>query len=627
MIVKMSKIELIGKKELLEKVISLLQDKGIFHIEHEVISMSGKEPLPDMRSFVPDEETIVERFFLEDLRSRIDQLSSLLPSLPIRTSYLQPLAVIDLIARSIDKHLATARELSGRKEALLKERDGMERHRLFFSALSTMLDSSGDLPDIDFIGLTLEETDDVERVRDAISRITDWRFELVTEKTDDGSIIGLITVEKDIADRVKKVLSEEQIPELQFPPAFEKLRFSEKLSYAKDRIGAIGREIIKIDREKETFALRWLPIYTRVREWIDERLSIIGATTFAWETRLCFFINGWIPSKEVPSLRIALSSSFGKEVVLEEKEIVEEDLDRVPIILQNRPYFKPYELLTRLLPLPAYTSYDPTPFIGIFFPLFFGMILGDAGYAIILFVLAFYMDRKYRQHRFVRDAARILRVASLYTFFFGILYGEFFGDLPYRILEIEPFGIERRTAIIPMFVFALSIGTAHIFLGLFLGALSALKKRMRKEAAFKLLNIIAILALLTILASLFGYFPAVLTRPVIITVLVLAPFLVFTGGMLAPLEFMKSVGNIISYVRIMAIGLTSVLLAFVANTIAGLTGNIVIGVVLAGLLHLLNLLLGIFSPTIHSLRLHYVEFFSKFIEQGGRRFRPMGKTH
>jgi V/A-type H+-transporting ATPase subunit I len=134
-----------------------------------------------------------------------------------------------------------------------------------------------------------------------------------------------------------------------------------------------------------------------------------------------------------------------------------------------------------------------------------------------------------------------------------------------------------------------------------------------------------ILCLATVLASFFKIFPSVLARPVIIAILILTPILLFTGGLLAPLELLKNIGNIISYVRIMAIGLTSVLLAFVANNLGGLTGDVVTGIMVAGLLHLLNIVLGVFSPTIHSLRLHYVEFFSKFIEHGGRRFEPLKK--
>jgi V/A-type H+/Na+-transporting ATPase subunit I len=125
---------------------------------------------------------------------------------------------------------------------------------------------------------------------------------------------------------------------------------------------------------------------------------------------------------------------------------------------------------------------------------------------------------------------------------------------------------------------------------------------------------------------LFGIFPVVLARPVVLAILFLTPFLFFAGGLLAPLELLKSIGNIISYVRIAAIGLTSVLLAFVANNLAGVTGDVVTGVVVAGLIHLLNIVLGVFSPTIHSLRLHDVEFFSKFIEHGGKKFAPLKKA-
>jgi len=128
---------------------------------------------------------------------------------------------------------------------------------------------------------------------------------------------------------------------------------------------------------------------------------------------------------------------------------------------------------------------------------------------------------------------------------------------------------------------------------------------------------------LILISALSGLFPHLLTRPIIIAILILTPLMLFSGGIIAPFEVIRSIGNIISYARIMAIGLTSVLLAFVANRMAGLTGNIVMGILVASLLHILNIIIGIFSPTIHSLRLHYVEFLSKFIESGGRRYQPL----
>jgi V/A-type H+-transporting ATPase subunit I len=109
---------------------------------------------------------------------------------------------------------------------------------------------------------------------------------------------------------------------------------------------------------------------------------------------------------------------------------------------------------------------------------------------------------------------------------------------------------------------------------------------------------------------------------VIVGIVLLSTSLGCLGIVMGPIEFITLVGNVLSYLRIAAIGLASVYLAKVANEEAGITGNIIVGVIIAFLIHALNLVLGMFSPTIHSLRLHYVEFFRKFYEGGGRPYEP-----
>ncbi len=119
--------------------------------------------------------------------------------------------------------------------------------------------------------------------------------------------------------------------------------------------------------------------------------------------------------------------------------------------------------------------------------------------------------------------------------------------------------------------------------------------------------------------------PWLKTGPLLIGICILMPVLIAAEGLLAPLELLKTMGNIISYVRIMAIGFSSILLAVVANRLGGMTGDVMVGILVAAILHAFNLLLGVFAPTVHSLRLHYVEFFSKFLDLGGRRFEPWHK--
>jgi V/A-type H+-transporting ATPase subunit I len=621
----MSKVEIAGPKGLLQDVLSMLQESGIFQIEPTTLGFVEKVEEGYIRPFLPDERSLSERLFLEDLKNRIGELFSYLPQVSVRKSYIEPRSIIDSIAENVKRHLETCKRLSQKKDALQKESNEINRYKIFLDAIESILKGIEKAPDIDFIGLTIRDAGAVEDLKLLLSRLLEDRFELMTATASDGSLIGLIVAEKGLSERIRRLLSDERIPEFTFPPYLGSLTFPEKIVFLKEKIEGLNSEIKVINNELERFAVRWMPIYKRVVEWIDERLSLLRATASVFETRMCFFIYGWMPSGDVTKIRRQLMDAFEGKVVIEEKEMREEDLERVPIFIKNPAYFRPFELFVRLLPLPRYASYDPTPFIGIFFPLFFGMILGDAGYGIILAMFALFLAKRFKKRKNIQDASRILLISSIYTIFFGILYGEFFGELPKILFGIEPICIERRTSVMPVLYFAVTVGVVHIILGMFLGVITAFKKKTKREAMYRLLNIIVILCIMALIAVLFDIFPDLLTKPVIIAILILTPLLFFTGGLLAPFELLKNIGNIISYARIMAIGLTSVLLAFVANSFTGMAGNIVVGVVVAGLLHIINIILGVFSPTIHALRLHYVEFFSKFIEPGGRRFEPLKK--
>ena len=379
---------------------------------------------------------------------------------------------------------------------------------------------------------------------------------------------------------------------------------------------------IRIEQELATLARCWRPIYQRTLTWLNSRIDTLQASAAVFETEMCFIIIGWLPDNQFRALQLTLEERFKGSVTLESITVLQSDLERIPVALMNPQYFKPFEQLTSLLPLPRYSSFDPTPFLGIFFPIFFGMMLGDIGYGLIL--IAFSLGLLQRKGpALLLDGARILGACAVLTILFGILYGELFGDWGADALGLHPILFERSQAIIPMLYFSVSVGAMHILLGMLLGMINACRRHLWKKGVLKLLETMTIVGICLLLVTLFRPEAGLEAAPFLILVAVTVPAMILLGGLLAPLELLKTIGNIVSYARIMAIGTTSVLLAVIANRLGGMTGDIVAGLLVAGVLHSFNLILGVFAPTIHSLRLHYVEFFSKFLEVGGRRFAPL----
>ncbi len=623
MIIRMSKIQIIGPKDLLRPVLESIHRAGVFQIESRLerdAVTAGEECLKTLEE---EPETVSERLYYQDLLERFDQLLACLPQVTPRETYLDPAASLEPLSKLLERHTEGCRKLAEQRQDLLDQKRRLENYAEFLECVLPMIGEFPGGPNLEFLGVELPGDPELEQLRKALERLTEGRYELQIHRREKGPVIALVAVERSLIDRLRKSLAGERIPELSPPLDLEQVPLSSRQAALRKHLHALEEQTVSVDRERLLFATRWGGLYRRAHAWVAGQLEMLSTSAFLYQTGLCFLVCGWVPQKGLESLRQRLEKEFSGEVLIEELEIREEEMDRVPVALRNPGYFKPFELLTGLLPLPKYSSVDPTPLIAIFFPIFFGMILGDLGYGLILLLAALSGVALSRARRKLRDASKILGVCAVYTAIFGWLYGELFGDLGRRWLDLHPVLFEREKAIVPMFVFALSVGVFHVLLGLLLGTVNALRRRLTKEALYKLLSILVILCLLVYLIGHFLPMEAGLRQALLLTVAVATPMLLFTGGLLAPLEMLKNFGNIISYARIMAIGLTSVLLAYVANNLAGAAGSVATGIAVAVLLHGFNLLLGVFAPAVHSLRLHYVEFFSKFFEPGGRTYDPL----
>jgi V/A-type H+-transporting ATPase subunit I len=258
-------------------------------------------------------------------------------------------------------------------------------------------------------------------------------------------------------------------------------------------------------------------------------------------------------------------------------------------------------------------------------------MVGDIGYGILILAIAILLKKMYAAAEWFTQLMNVMIISSVPTILFGFMFGEFFGDFGEKMGWFHPmhlFGItwNRVDAIIPMLLLTIAIGVIHVFLGLVIGFLNEIARKSKKHALEKAGMLGALSGLVVLMAMALKLIPDYSLYPAVFLILIAIPVILYSAGIFGTIEIMSAVGNILSYTRLMAIGMASVILAIVANELGGALEVVLVGIVVAILLHALNIALGMFSPSIHSIRLHLVEFYSKFYKGGGTEYRPFKRA-
>ncbi len=369
-----------------------------------------------------------------------------------------------------------------------------------------------------------------------------------------------------------------------------------------------------------------------------DRAQIVGDML---STEKVFYFDGWVPTPAVKEV----------EKLLQEYEMYYEFTqpepdEEVPVLLKNNSFATPFEAVTSMYSLPSRQDIDPTAILAPFYFIFFGLMLSDAAYGIILAVLCGVILKKYKLEGMMYRMFKMFFFCGISTFIWGALFGGWFGDffqvaartLFNKEITIDPLWFNPMEDPMKLLIFSLILGAIHLFVGMGIQAYMLIRDGHPLDALFD----IGLWYLLLIGLVLFGV--GGMVAPVLTTIgqwmsIVGAVGILLTGGRskkgflgkltggLGSLYGITSyLSDVLSYSRLLALGLATGVVAQVINTLGSLAGGGVVGAIVLLLAFafgtVFNIAINALGAFVHSCRLQYVEFFGKFYTGGGRAFRP-----
>ena len=344
-------------------------------------------------------------------------------------------------------------------------------------------------------------------------------------------------------------------------------------------------------------------------------------------------LEGWIETSQVASLRDFLQEGFGSRVLLETRDVTEKDWDDVPIQLRNNALVEPFELVTEMYALPKYYEKDPTPIVSLFYFVFFGMMVADIGYGLLLTLATGFALKAFKLKPGTAKNLRFFSLLGISVALWGVVYGSFFGfEMPFALISTTS---NAMTILILSVVF----GFITVLVGLFLGGMKNVRLKDYTEAynagfawvlillGLMLLAVGNILPGMSLLVPI-GKWLAILNAIGVLVVSVVSAKKLsgLASGLFNLYNVSGYVGDLVSFTRLMALGLSGASIGSAFNLIVNLfppLGRFTVGLLLFIVLHAINMFLSFLSGYVHGARLIFVEFFGKFYEGGGKPFRPL----
>lgn len=402
--------------------------------------------------------------------------------------------------------------------------------------------------------------------------------------------------------------------------------YTAEIEEIRSKIFFVKEEVSSLEEEYRILRL--------VYDYYSNKLERKRVSTNFLKTNNTITIQGWCPVEDNETLKEICSKQLKGDYYISFEDVKEEEIDYVPIKLNNGKLSSTFESVTEMYSYPKYNEVDPTPLLVPFYLIFFGMMVADVGYGIIMLVAAICAIKFIKLNKKNRDFARFFYYLSFPTIFFGFIYGSFFGDA----IKI-PGLIDTSRDINTILAISVTLGVIQILFGLGIKAYTLIKSGKKKDAFYDVGSWLITLTSAGILGGSIALGWSPIAKYIGIAGLIIGSIIiVLTGGreektkgaqigqgLYALYGITGYVGDLVSYTRLMALGLAGGSIAGALNLLIDqLPGvaAIVIAPILFVLAHIFNLLLGLLGAYVHTARLQYVEYFSKFYEGGGKPFTP-----
>ncbi len=412
----------------------------------------------------------------------------------------------------------------------------------------------------------------------------------------------------------------------------------------KEKIAELRERLLETERKQENFK-KVITDMAELREdmelvadYFNVRADKYRAIGTLEHSKNVFILKGYIDESKAYQLKEHLESNFTAAVEIEDP--TEED---VPVALKNNAFTAPAAGLTELYSLPGKDDIDPTPVMSFFYYFFFGMMLSDAGYGLLLALGSWFLLKKFQPEKGMARSLKLFIYCGISTVFWGVIFGSFFGDAIWVISEnffgvtLPPWPINPMNQAIELFIISVAMGFVVIMTGLIVKFLNTVRHQSLTDAVFETGSWILILLGIGVLAvGILGGI-AILT-PIGGVMAIVGALMIIANGVRTkgPAGIISGIGglyditgyisDLMSFSRLMALGLTTAAMGQVFNMLGAMGGRSVVGALIMFVIftvgHLLSFALNALGAYVHTLRLQYVELFGKFYEGGGKPFKP-----